>query len=101
MNVRWLPKSSADLVAHVDFLTDQSPAAAYRFLESVEKTCEIIVSSPFIGSVVDALRPHQDGIRMWPVRHFRSYLLLYRPVNDQIEIVRLLHGASDWEVLDL
>lgn len=101
MKVRWLPKSSADLVAHVDFLTDQSPAVAYRFLESVEKTCEIILSSPFIGSLVDAVRPHHEGVRVWPVRHFRNYLLLYRPVNHQIEIVRLMHGASDWEALEL
>jgi toxin ParE1/3/4 len=30
---------------------------------------------------------------------FRNHLIFYRPIDDGIEIVRVLHGARDWQNL--
>jgi plasmid stabilization system protein ParE len=33
--------------------------------------------------------------RFWPVKKYTDYLVIYRPLNDGAEIVRVIHGARD------
>jgi hypothetical protein len=40
-----------------------------------------------------------EGIRVWPANGFRNPLIFYRPMNEGVEIVRVLHGARDIESL--
>lgn len=37
----------------------------------------------------------QAGLRRWPIPGFRNYLIFYRPMENGVEIVRVLHGARD------
>ncbi len=32
---------------------------------------------------------------MWPIRGFENYLVFYRPIEEGIEVTRVLHGARD------
>jgi toxin ParE1/3/4 len=36
---------------------------------------------------------------MWRVRGFERYLIFYRPTDDGIDVVRVLHGSRDIESL--
>jgi len=40
-----------------------------------------------------------SGSRVFPVRGFGKHLVFYRPVEDGIEILRVIHGARDIEAL--
>jgi len=32
---------------------------------------------------------------VWPIKGFKNYLIFYRPIEQGVEIVRVLHGARD------
>ena len=34
-------------------------------------------------------------MRIWPVPRFRVFLILYRVLDDAVEIVRVIHAAED------
>jgi plasmid stabilization system protein ParE len=36
------------------------------------------------------------GVRLWPVSHYRNYLVLYRIEPARIRVLRILHAAQDW-----
>lgn len=36
------------------------------------------------------------GVRLWPVVHYRNYLILYQAEPKQIRVLRILHAAQDW-----
>ncbi len=40
-----------------------------------------------------------EGIRRWRVNDFENFLIFYRPIDDGIEVIRVLHGARDIESL--
>jgi toxin ParE1/3/4 len=35
------------------------------------------------------------GLRAWQIRGFENHIIFYRPVEDGIEVVRVLHAARD------
>jgi len=39
------------------------------------------------------------GLRAWPIDGFRNHLVFYRPTDEGVDIVRVLHGARDIEAL--
>jgi len=36
------------------------------------------------------------GMRMWLVSGFSNYLIFYRPKEDMLQILRVIHGARDY-----
>ena len=54
---------------------------------------QMLAQSPFIGKARDELGPK---IRSFPIG---NYVLFYQPIEDGIEIIRVLHGARDIEAL--
>jgi toxin ParE1/3/4 len=36
-------------------------------------------------------------VRVWQIPGFENYLMFYRHIHQEIQIVRLLHGARDLE----
>lgn len=96
--VRILPRADADIDAAVDYYSEESgPELAMRFLRSVQHACDLLRSHPTAGSVACLARTDLRGIRRWPVPEFRAHLIFYRLVGDDVEIVRVLHGARDIE----
>jgi len=81
--------------AHVDLLeiwghmADSSPRAADRLLERIGRTCDTLAEFPQMGRSRPELAP---ALRSIPVG---SYIVFYRPVEEGIEVVRVLHGARD------
>jgi plasmid stabilization system protein ParE len=35
------------------------------------------------------------GIRTWRVPGFKKYLIIYRPINEAIEVLAVLHGSRN------
>lgn len=83
------PEADNDLVDIWLYIANDSPNNADRFLDRMrEKFCSL-AEAPQIGTRRDELR---TGLRSQPVG---TYLIFYFPLDDGIEIVRVLHGARD------
>ena len=77
------------------YLEERNPAAARRFVQAIEETAEMLCNNPDLG---ERLRADPTGqIRYRTISGFRNYLIFYRRVEDILEIVRILHGAQDYE----
>jgi toxin ParE1/3/4 len=88
-----------DLVSHFVFIGRQSVRNADRFLRAADQACQTLATMPSLGSPCDSSRPALAGLRIWSIRKFPKYLIVYRPLADGIEVVRVLHGRRDIESL--
>jgi toxin ParE1/3/4 len=89
----------SDLIGIALHIGRDSEAAASRFLKAAEETFEQLLRSPQLGAMGEFRSRHLEGIRRWRVNGFENFLVFYRPVDDGIEIIRILHGARDIESL--
>ena len=58
-----------------------------RVVTEIEDRCRLLGENPRLGPARDDIAP---GLRYLPVGR---YLILYRIVDDGIEVVRVVHGA--------
>src|SRR5512135_682612 len=84
------PEAKADLIEIWLYIAEENPAAAEALLESINDKCRTLATSPLMGRTRDELHP---GIRSFPVGHC---VIFYQPIEDGIEVVRVLHGARDF-----
>lgn len=69
-----------------DFIAEDSPERASRFIRELREKMEILAEQPRMGRSRDELSP---GLRSFP---FGNYLVFYRVADDGIIINRVLHG---------
>jgi len=86
-----------DLDEQAAFMGQDSPHAGIRFLEAADHAFELLASMPEMGSAWESDKPACAGLRFWPIRGFEKHLIFYRPLEDGIEVVRVLHAARDIE----
>lgn len=84
------PEAAADLRELVDFIAEDNQDAARRFLARLRSEMERIVAAPGIGHRREDLTG--QPVRFWPVGR---YLVIYRQEGQDVEVVRVLHGARD------
>lgn len=84
-----------DLADQVEYIAQDRPAAARRYLLAVEHAFDQLVRTPEIGEERRFRNPKLEGVRMWPVPDFPKYLIFYRATKTRIEVLRILHGARD------
>lgn len=94
MGYRLSPKAVADLTDLIDYIAQDSPAAALRLIERIEKACAMVGDNPLLGPARPEIAPEA---RAWVVG---KYLILYRGLPDGAEIVRVVHGARNLNDLD-
>jgi len=88
----WSPTAQADLAAIDDFLYDEDPDFADRVALSSVRSARFLLDWPFAGS-----QWGDGGQRKWRVKQ-TPYILIYRPVDDAIVILRVLHERQDWSI---
>ncbi len=80
-------RAELDLIDILVFLGRRSPATADRFADEVEQKCQLLSQFPGMGAERDDI---PTGVRTFVVG---SYVLYYRPVDDGIELLRVLYGG--------
>jgi len=93
MTYRLRPQAEADIEAIALYIAEDNPPAASRWFTSIHQRCQQIGKMPGMGVARPDVRPN---LRMLPVG---NYLILYRQIDDGAEIVRVVHGARQWEDL--
>ena len=95
MSIVRRPSALEDLVDLADHIALDNIEAASRFLKTAEESFRGLERMPLMGSAREYRNPEFTGVRMWRVKGFRRYLIFYRPIEDGIEIVRVIHSSRD------
>lgn len=73
---------------------------ADRFLQDADNTLNLLSTQPESGSSFFARKPELQGMRCFPVSDgFEKILLFYFPLQDGVDLVRVIHGSRDLEQL--
>ena len=75
------------------YLSSYSLDAADRFLDALEKKSENLVAFPQMGKSYEDLAPQLRGV---PID---GYIILYRLMGEDIEIIRIVSGYRDLKSL--
>jgi len=87
-------RARSDLLDIWLYISDDSVAAADRVLDEIDRVCRLISEHPEIGRE----RPEVGR----ELRSFAtmSWVIFYRVDGEMIRIVRIAHGARDFDQLD-
>jgi toxin ParE1/3/4 len=97
MNLTKRPQSERDIEEGFVYIGEENLDAGVRFLVAVEESLEFVAKMPLIGSPREFRSTRLRNMRVWPVKEFEDYLIFYRPTDDGIEVLRVLHGKRDIE----
>ena len=74
-----------------DYIAQDSPSAALRFINLLEDQCGRLGESPLIGVARPEFGPN---FRSFAVPGTR-YVIFYRPATDGVEVLYVAHGSRD------
>jgi len=81
----------------VYYLREAGILVAHRFLDHAEQAFMRLARMPRMGALVGLRKPEHVGIRRWHIEGFPNLLILYRDMNDGIQVIRVIPGARDIE----
>ena len=84
------PQAFQDIDEIWEFIAQDNLDAADRVRDEIFQAFEKLAEMPEVGHLREDLA--KEPLRFWPVY---SYLIIYRPDSQPLEIVRVLHGARD------
>ena len=93
MRLRKSAIAEQDLFAIWDYIAQDSPIAADRFLRRLADRFQSLLKNPLSGESQDRFR---TGLRSIVEG---NYVVFYEPRPNEILIYRVLHGARNWEEL--
>ena len=82
-------RARQDLIDIWDHIAADNPDAADVLLDRIDEGCLGLAEHPRLGPARDDIRP---GLRYLIVG---DYIILYRIVGEDVEIVRVVHGRRD------
>jgi len=83
------PQAEADLEALLEALHRRDPAIAERYATAFHEKGRMLAQFPELGRLRTEIAPHVRSTLVHP------YVLFYRIVGDEVQILRILHGRRD------
>lgn len=82
-------QAEEDLIEIWIYIAQDNPEAADRVLDDIKQRFHVLADNPLMGRLRPDIAPE--------LRYFTAgkYLILYRTVQDGVQIVRVIHGARD------
>lgn len=87
------PEAIKDLDTIFDYFAERNVAAGEKLLNEFQKKCRYLVQFPQIGRSYKEIRPYLRGLPL------DGYIIFYRLGQDTIEILRVVKGNRDLEIL--
>jgi toxin ParE1/3/4 len=84
-------EASRDLQEIVDYFLERSINAGERFVEEFNRKCERLLQFPKMGKPYEDISPDLRGTLVM------SYVLLYKLVEEDVVIVRVVSGHRNLE----
>lgn len=89
MNVRLRRRAEADLDAIAEYIAPDNPNRARSYVLELRERCARLVDMPMAYAL---RRDLAKGLRCCP---HGSYLIFYRVIANEVQVVRILHAARD------
>ena len=90
------PKADADLDHQALYLAEKATAEiGHRFLIAAHETFTLLASQPEMGWLPRLRHPGLASLRTFRISGFERMVVLYRPILDGVEILRVIHGSQD------
>ena len=87
--LEWLEAARADLLAIVDYISDDNPDAAQRLKDDIEAKAAQLRAFPRL------YRPGRvEGTREMIV--WSNYIIVYQEDAFAVRVLRVLHAAQQW-----
>ena len=93
------PRAELDIDEQYLYLGRQSSELADRFIRQVELTAAALLDSPDAGIRWSSIHNRLTDLLVSKVKRFPNHLIFYRPCDEGIEVVRVLHRARNIEQL--
>jgi len=88
--IRWLRLALADLDELMAYIAKDNPEAATKVAGKIWETTRMLSNHPAIG------KPGRAPGTREMVATGTSYIVPYRVVANEVQILRILHGARKW-----
>ena len=93
----YSPDAQQDVNECIEYFECRDIAVADRFREAVQETVKMLCDNPELG---ERFRRDLTGtIRRRSILHFTNYLIFYRREESVLQVLRILHGARNYERL--
>jgi len=89
LTVEWSKHAKADLLAILDYISDENPAAAWRLKDEIDTRIAHLPAHPRLYKA-----GREQGTREMVV--VPNYLVVYAESTTGITILRILHAAQQW-----
>ena len=90
-SIKVAATAKEDLREIWSYVAESNPEAATKLIKEITRRFTILCDNPLMGREQDELL---IALRSFPVKR---YIIFYRPFENGIEILRVLHGARDIE----
>jgi toxin ParE1/3/4 len=91
----FTPSARRDILEIENYIAERSESSAETFLDALNEKCQLLADNPAMGRSRLELG---KGVRSFPCG---NYLVFYRLVGENIEVLRVLHASRDllaaWE----
>ena len=84
------PRAERDLDGIAAFISQTNEGAALKVLLRIEHLLDLLLERPFIGPTVTSV--DRPGLRKMTAA---PYIIFYRPMDHELEVVRVLHSSQD------
>jgi len=75
--------------------TKASPTVGHRFLVAAHETFSLLATQPEIGWHPRSRNPELNSLRVFRISAFKKMLVLYRPISEGVEVLRVIHGSRN------
>ncbi len=89
------PQAEADLDGHARNIARNNLEAGLRLYGLAEETYQLLGDTPYMGAIYHTNKSELMGIRYMPIKGFSRYLVFYKPEDNGVEIIRVLHARMD------
>ena len=90
MKLKWTRRALEQLAEAQDFIAEENPLAAQQIGERIAAATKLLLSQPRIGRAGRIPETHEWVCRGTP------YFLVYKLENDDLVILRVIHGKQHW-----
>lgn len=90
---RLTAKAEEDLLNIWQYIAEDNQQAATKLLNTLNENFVLLAENKYLGMARPDIMP---DLRYFPVK---NYLILYRHINNGVEIVRIVHGARNVHAL--
>lgn len=89
------PVAVRDLEEITNYIASSNEDAAHAVRHNILDTADRLSQHPGLGIRPRFKATRHAGIRFLPADSYPTYLLFYRELDDEIEVLRVLHGHRD------